>query len=183
VLVVGGGNSAVGAALSLIEARAQVTLSMRRPPKDYRSGLRPFVKRDLDFAVDEGKIDLRAETVVAAVTPLCASLQPVRYTGAEDLSEGTMADYESAGEPFAVPCRFVFALLGHRPDRDFLGGVLGLPLRPDGRPEADRATWETAIPNVFLVGSLADRKIDIVLRAREQAAEVVSTLATRLKES
>jgi thioredoxin reductase (NADPH) len=180
VLVIGGGNSAVGAALSLMEARARVSLSMRRPPKDYRSGLRPFVKRDLDFAVDEGKLSLHAETIVTEIGPDSATLQPVCYTGTEDLWEGTMDDYEPAGEPFTVPCRFVFALLGHRADSPFLCEVLGLPLRPDGRPEVDLDTWETPVPNVFLAGSLADRTIDIVLKARTQAAGVVKTIARRL---
>jgi thioredoxin reductase (NADPH) len=179
VLVVGGGNSGVGAALSLMEARANVTLSMRRPPRSYRSGLRPFVKRDLDFAVDEGKIDLRAETVVREIGSTYALLQPVRYTGCENFWEGTMADYEPAGEPVEVPCRFVFALLGHRPDSAFLRDSLGLPLRPDGRPEVNLQTWETPIANVFLAGSLADRRIDIVLKAREQVARVVHTIADR----
>lgn len=180
VLVVGGGNSAVGAALTLMEARARVTLSMRRPPKDYRSGLRPFVRRDLGFAVDEGKIDLRAETVVTRIGPRSATLQPVRYTGTEDLSEGTMKDYEATGDPCDVHCRFVFALLGHRPDAVFLRDVIGLPLAPDGRPEVDKGTWETPIPNVFLAGSLADRSIDIVLRIREQPVAVVRMIAERL---
>lgn len=183
VLVIGGGNSAVGAALSLMEARARVALSMRRPPKDYRSGLRPFVKRDLDFAVNEGKVDLRAGTVLAEIRPSAALLQPVRYTGTEDLWEGTVADYEPAGDPFEVPCRFVFALLGHRADTRFLAQTIGLPLRPDGRPEVDLETWETPLRNVFLAGSLADRSIDIVLRTRTQVAEVVETLAARLKAS
>jgi len=176
VLVVGGGNSAVGAALSLMEARARVSLSMRRPPKDYRSGLRPFVKRDLDFAVNERKIALHAETLVTEISPDSATLQPVRYTGAEDLWEGSAADYEPAGEPYTVSCRFVFALLGHRADSRFLGEVMGLPLRPDGRPEVDPTTWETPIPNVFLAGSLADRSIDIVLKARAQAASIIASM-------
>ena len=180
VLVVGGGNSAVGAALTLMEARARATLSMRRPPKDYRSGLRPFVRRDLGFAVDEGKLDLRAETVVTGVGPRSATLQPVRYTGTEDLSEGTMADYETVGAPYDVSCRFVFALLGHRPDATFLRDVMELRLAPDGRPEVDTQTWETPIPNVFLAGSLADRSLDIVLRIREQPAAVIHTIAERL---
>ena len=180
VLVVGGGNSAVGAALVLMEARARVTLSMRRPPKSYRSGLRPFVKRDLDFAVDEGKVDLRAGTVVTRVTPAAATLQPVRYTGTEDLWEGSMDDYEPNGEPCDVPCRFVFALLGHRPDTRFLAEVVGLPLRPDGRPAVDLRTWETPVPNVFLCGSLADRSIDVVLKARAQAPVVVAAIARSL---
>lgn len=93
VLVVGGGNSAVGGALILMEARARVGLSMRRSPENYRCGLRPFVKRDLAFAVEEEKLRLLTRTVVREIRKESVILQPVRYTGQDDLSEGTAADY------------------------------------------------------------------------------------------
>src|SRR5437870_4879596 len=57
-LVVGGGNSAVYAALALSEARANINMAMRRPPVAYQSHLRPFVVRDLEFAVNEKKLTL-----------------------------------------------------------------------------------------------------------------------------
>jgi thioredoxin reductase (NADPH) len=180
VLVVGGGNSAVGAALSLAEARADVSLSMRRPPVNYRSGLRPFVKRDLEFAVEEGRVALFANTVVQEIRPECALLQPVRYTGTEELSEGTLLDYESAGDPFELAVRFVFSLIGHMPDPDLLEGVFALPLRLDGRPECDPETFETCRPGLFLAGSLAAPRIDVIAGLRHQAAEVVATIADRL---
>ncbi len=179
VLVVGGGNSAVGGALSLAEAGAKVGLSMRRPPKNYRSGLRPFVKRDLAFAVEERRIDLLDNTVVQEIRPASVVLQPVRYVGSEDLSEGRTADYEPAGACFERPARFVFSLIGHRPDVDFLGRTCGLELLADGRPQVDRSTWETSRPQVFVAGSLAAPEIDIVLKLREQSRQVVAEIAGR----
>ena len=173
VLVVGGGNSAVGGALILMEARARVALSMRRPPKNYRSGLRPFVKRDLGFAVEEKKVRLLDGTVVREIREESAILQPVRYTGREDLYEGAMDDYAEAGERFEIPARFVFSLIGHDPDRRFLGQCLGLELQASGRPKVNPKTWETSRPGIFVAGSLADHSIDIVLRLREQAVDVV----------
>ena len=92
-----------------------------------------------------------------------------------------MADYERVGEPYSIACRFVFALLGHRADSRFLTDVMGLGLRDDGRPEADSETWETPISNVFLAGSLADRRIDIVFRIRPQSEQVVAAIAERLQ--
>lgn len=180
VLVIGGGNSAVGAALCLAEAGAHVTLSMRRPPKNYRCGLRPFVKRDLSFAVEEGRVRLMANTVVRKILTRTAVLETAKYTGTEDLSEGTMADYEGTGKTTEVAARFVFALIGHRPDTAFLAHTLGLKLQPTGRPEVDTRTWETSRPNIFVAGSLADPSIDIVLRLREQAKQVVATIAERI---
>ena len=163
-------------ALSARKTGASVALSMRRPPKDYRSGVRPFVRRDLGFAVEEGRVALYAETRVVAVHAESATLQPVRYLGDEDLSEGTDADYEPAAPPFSVPCRFVFSLIGHRTDRSFLTDVLGLPLRPDGRPRCDPDSWETEQTGIHLAGSVADPSLDIVLKLREQATQVVATI-------
>ena len=80
-----------------------------------------------------------------------------------------------------MPCRFVFALLGHRPDVCFLRELIGLETRPSGRPVVDMDTWETPLRNVFVCGSLADYSIDIVLKIRGQSEQVVDTIAERLK--
>ena len=181
VLVVGGGNSAVGAALSLMEAGARVRLSMRRPPKDYRSGLRPYVRRNLGFAVEEERVELLANTRVIEIGADYVTLRPVQYKGSEDLSEGVDADYEITGHPFRVPCRFVFSLIGHRPDRLFFENVFGLPTRTGGRPRASRSTWETDVPGIFVAGSLADESLDVVLKMRRQAADVVDGIQQRLR--
>ncbi len=179
VLVVGAGNSAVGGALTLAEAGANVGLAMRRPPKAYRCGLRPFVKRDLDFAVEEEQVKLHDNTVVDEVLADGVRLQPVRYTGTEDLSEGTASDYEAAGSSYEVPAAFVFALIGHRPDQAFFAQTLGLETQEDGRPQCDKQSWETRRRNIFLVGSVADPSIDVVLKLRNQAAEVAAILSDR----
>lgn len=181
VLVIGGGNSAVGAALSLAEARAEVSLSTRRPPRDYQSGLRPFVRRDLGFAVEEGKVTLLAGTIVREIRHEEAILQPVQYTGKDLLAGSSLLDYVPTGEPFAVRARFVFSLIGHMPDTDILEDLFGLRFRLDGRPEADLGTWETSVPNIFLAGSIADDSIDVVAALRRQAVQVVDTLARRIR--
>lgn len=41
-------------------------------------------------------------------------------------------------------------------------------------------TFETTVPNVFVAGSLAGSKIDIILTGREQAAGVVRRIAKKL---
>src|SRR5205823_4906581 len=78
-LVVGGGNSAVYAALALSEAGANVNMAMRRPPVAYQSHLRPFVVRDLEFAVGEKKVTLHAGTIIHHIEPQQAWLQPAEY--------------------------------------------------------------------------------------------------------
>ncbi len=172
VLVVGGGNSAVYAALSLAEAHARVNYAMRRPPVAYQSHLRPFVVRDLEFAVQENRLTLHTGIRIARIEPEIAWLQPAEYC------EGGL-DHRPAGDAYPVPARFVFALLGQHADPT-LFQQLGLTIESDGRPARDPETYETEIPNVFIAGSLAGGKIDIIIAAREQAAGVVRRIAERL---
>jgi thioredoxin reductase (NADPH) len=175
VLVVGGGNSAVNAALMLSEAHAIVTLAMRRPPVAYQSHLRPFVVRDLEFAVRDGKVALHAGTIVSRIEPQTAWLQPVDYDRDHPLGG------RPTGDATPVPARFIFALLGQRADREILERV-GLCLEPDGRPRRDPETFETNIPGLYVAGSLAGEKIDIILTGREQTAGVVRRIAERLRQ-
>ncbi|HLK57297.1 MAG TPA: NAD(P)-binding domain-containing protein [Chthonomonadaceae bacterium] len=173
VLVVGGGNSAVNAALMLSEARARVTLAMRRPPVAYQSHLRPFVVRDLEFAVNDGKVALHAGTIVTRIEPQQAWLQPAEYDPHNPLGG------PPTGATYPVPARFVFAVIGQRSDREFFERI-GLCLEPDGRPQRDPETFETNIPGLYVAGSLAGEKIDIILTGRAQTTGVVHRIAERL---
>ncbi len=172
VLVVGGGNSAVYAALALSEAHARVTFAMRRPPVPFQSHLRPFVVRDLEFAIQDQKLALHPGVRVHRIEPETAWLIPAEYNA-------DALDYQASCEPYAVPARFVFALLGQRGDTT-LFDHLGLCFGPDGRPDRDPQTYETNAPNVFVAGSLAGSGIDIIIKGREQTAAVVNRIAERL---
>ncbi|HLV80256.1 MAG TPA: NAD(P)-binding domain-containing protein [Chthonomonadaceae bacterium] len=174
VLVVGGGNSAVYAALALAEAQARVTVAMRRPPVAYQSHLRPFVVRDLEIAVEEKKVDLRVGEIVARIEPETAWLQPATYDPTHPLGG------QPAGEPYPVLARFVFALLGQRPDTA-LFAQMGLCLQPDGRPQRDPETYETNVPGIYMAGSLAGADIDIIITGRRQTAGVVRRIAENLR--
>ncbi len=176
VLVVGGGNSAVYAALALSEAHANVILAMRRPPVAYQSHLRPFVVRDLEFAVNEGKVALHTDVRVASIEPERVWLQPTQYS-ADPFDPG-----HPTGAPYHASARFVFALLGQRGDPEFFQR-LGLCLQHDGRPTRDPETFETNVPGIFVAGSLAGEKIDIILTGRRQAEAVVRHIAQCLRRS
>ena len=174
VLVTGGGNSAAIDAMMLAEAHANVTLAMRRPPQDYQSHLRPFVIRDLNFFVEDGKINLHTGVRVSKITPQTVTLQPVSY------DETRAQQGEANGEPFDIPARFVFAVIGQKPDTAFLERI-GLCLEADGRPARNDETFETNLPCLYVAGSLAGNKIDIILSGREQAAGVVCRIAEELQ--
>jgi thioredoxin reductase (NADPH) len=174
VLVVGGGNSAIHAALALSEAHASVILAMRREPVAYQSHLRPFVVRDLQFAVDAGHVLLHAGVRVLRIEPGTAWLEPIRY----DID--TAGAGEPIGDPYPADARFVFALIGQHSDA-LLFRELGLTVEPDGRPVRDPDTYETETSGVYVIGSLAGQKIDIIISGREQAAGVINRIAAVIK--
>lgn len=165
VLVVGGGNSAGEAALDLLDAGAQVTLSLRRPSLD-RTGasrgaaLQPSVRRPLDQAINLSRLQLLYNSRVVEVLPSSARL---------------VAD----GEELEVPCDRVFALLGTTPSSHLLSRA-GAIIEPDGVARYDRATYETTVPNLYVAGHVT-REINL-LNAVRIPPRVVAKIAERLAE-
>ncbi len=176
VLVVGGGNSAVNAALILAGAPARVTLAMRRPPVAWQSHLHPLALRDLEFAAEEKKLALHTGVIVARIEPQAAWLQTAEYDPGHPLGS------RPTGEPYPVPARFVFALLGQRGDLS-LFRRLGLCPGPDGRPARNPATFETNVPGVYVAGSLAGDKLGLILAGRAQTAGVIHRIAERIRDT
>lgn len=170
VLVVGGGNSAATAAMTLAEAGAQVTVAMRRPPVDFQSHLRPFIVRDLKIMADEGRLSLIANVAVAEVRPDRAFLHTLEY--GED-------GPRTVGDPWEMENDFVFALIGQQADRT-LFSHLGVPLTPDGLPVYDEETAETQTLGIFVAGSLSCA--NIILESRRRAVEIVDRVARRIEE-
>ena len=168
VLVCGGGNSAATAAMTLAEAGARVTIAMRRPPADFQSHLRPFIVRDLKIMADEKRLTLLTDVRVTKVTPSTIELIRVEY--------GQLANPDA--ETLTLPNDFVFALIGQTADVG-LFAHLGVPLSPDGLPEYDDKTAETAVPGLYVAGSLS--RANIILESRRRAVEIVTEIVARLK--
>ena len=74
VLVVGGGNSAATAAMTLAEAGAIVTIATRRPPEAFNSHLRPFIVRDLLIMAEEKRLRLLTNVMLTRITPTTAEI-------------------------------------------------------------------------------------------------------------
>ena len=169
VLVYGGGNSAATAAMTLAEAGARVTLAMRRAPTDFQSHLRPFIVRDLKIMADEKRLTLMTDVRVTQVKPKGVELIRVEYD----------QDPAPDAETFLLPNDFVFALIGQTADVG-LFAHLGVPLAPDGLPEYDEKTAETAVSGLYVAGSLS--RANIILESRRRAVEIVAEVAARLKQ-
>lgn len=161
VLVIGGGNSAATAAMTLAEAGAKVTVVMRRPPIPFQNHLRPFIVRDLLIQNDEKRLTLLAGLCLTRVTPTEIELAPWCNSGAD---------------PVTLPNDFVFAMLGHTAD-PVLFAHLGVPLGEDGLPLYDEATAETPVPGLFVAGALS--RANIILESRRRAVEIVALIRER----
>lgn len=131
VIVIGGSNSAADAALELERVKAQVTMVYRG--ESVSANIKPWVRPIFDSLVAKGKIDLRLNARVVAIRP----------------DEVTI---ECEGVTDNLPCDFVLAMTGFKPDRSFLR-AMGIHA-PDGDtpPAYDPDTMETNVPGLYLAG-------------------------------
>lgn len=143
VVIVGGKNSAVEAALQCFRVGAKVTLVYRRP--EFKPSLKYWLRPDLENRAKAGEIALHLGAVVTDITPATITIR------------------RDNGESATIPADRVFALTGYHPDFALLERI-GLPLDPEsGRTVLDPATLETTIPGIYLAGSVgAGRQISEV---------------------
>jgi bacillithiol disulfide reductase len=143
VVVIGGKNSAVEAALQLFRAGARVTLVYRGAafPPTVKYWLRP----DIENRIKAGEIAARLPAQVVEITPRDVVVR------------------RADGGPERLAADRVYALVGFHPDFDLLTRV-GIAFDPaTGRPALNAETLETNVPGVYLAGSLtAGRKISEV---------------------
>ncbi|BDG60905.1 YpdA family putative bacillithiol disulfide reductase [Caldinitratiruptor microaerophilus] len=161
VAVVGGRNSAVEAALDLYRHGARVTLIHRGP--DLSDRVKPWVLPDIRARLQEGSIRALWNTVVREIRP------------------GRIV-VETEGRGQELPCDFVFALTGYRPDHALVRS-LGVSVDPvTGVPAHDPATMETNVPGLFLAGVVAagyDANRIFIENGREHGERIVRALVGR----
>ena len=134
VVVIGGKNSAVEAALQLFRAGARTTIVYRGKawPKSVKYWLRP----DLENRIKAGEIQARLASQVIEITPR------------EVVVRGWLGNSER------IPADRVYALIGFHPDLRLFERI-GIAFDPEsGRPEIDPDTLETSVPGVFVAGSV-----------------------------
>ena len=134
VVVVGGGNSAVEAALDLYRADAHVTLVHFAPSID--PNVKPWIVPDITNRIKDGSIGARFDSRVSAIEPHEVILDTPR--GAE-----------------RVKADQVYLMLGYQPNNELLV-QLGVPIdSKTGIPRHDPETMETGVPGVFIAGVIA----------------------------
>jgi thioredoxin reductase (NADPH) len=133
LLIVGGKNSAVEAALRCHNAGAKVAMSYRReifPEKSIKYWLLP----EINGLIQSKKIDGHFLTQPTKITPTHVTLC-------------------RANETFDVPADFVLLLIGYRQDNT-LFKLAGIELRGDcGAPVYDEATMETNVRGIYVAGT------------------------------
>ncbi len=134
VVVIGGKNSAVEAALELFRAGARVTLIYRRDA--FRPTVKYWLKPDIENRIKAGEIAARLGAEV-----VCITTREVVIRTAGGPEERIAADR-------------VYALTGFHPDFDLFRRI-GIELEAEtDRPRYDPDTLETNVPGVYMAGSI-----------------------------
>lgn len=134
VVVIGGKNSAVDAALELNKAKARVTVIYRG--SEYSPSVKPWVLPEFDACVRNEEIDMLFDSCVKEIR-----------------ENEVVIDVE--GEERVLKNDFVFAMTGYHPDHDFIRNM-GVNIDEEtGRPHFDPQTMETNVENLFIAGVIA----------------------------
>jgi len=134
VLVIGGKNSAVDAALELNKAGARVTVVYRG--SEYSPSVKPWVLPEFDGLVRNGEVTMHFKTTVKEIRE---HEVVVNIDGREEVIKND----------------FVFAMTGYHPDHSFIR-AMGVTIDEEsGRPYCHPETMETNVAGLFIAGVIA----------------------------
>ncbi|UXR70784.1 YpdA family putative bacillithiol disulfide reductase [Staphylococcus sp. IVB6238] len=136
VVIIGGKNSAVDAAIELEKANANVTVIYRG--SEYSPSVKPWILPNFDSLVRRGNIDMHFDSHVTEITE-------------------TSVTFETNGVSKTIDNDFVFAMIGYHPDYDFLQSV-GIEINETNfgtAPQYNKDTFETNIENCYIAGVIA----------------------------
>jgi thioredoxin reductase (NADPH) len=135
VLIVGGRNSAVEAAIRLHRLGAEVFMSYRRAEFDAER-IKYWLLPEIKHLIKTGAIQWRPSTMVRSIGPAGVTLAPA-----------------SGGDSSEVPADDVLLLTGYEMDPRLLEAA-GVELVGEGRaPRHNPRTMETNIPGLFVAGT------------------------------
>lgn len=135
VVIIGGKNSAVEAALRCYRVDARVTMSYRR--EEFPSSVKYWLLPEIKHLIRTGAIDGRFRTQPVEITP----------------THITLRDLDS-GEEMFIPADEVLLMVGYEADMS-LFRLAGVHLSDDAeqQPEYNPETMETNVKNVFIAGT------------------------------
>ena len=134
VVVIGGKNSSVDAALELNKSGARVTVLYRGD--QYSKHIKPWVLPEFESLVRNEEISM------------------VFQASVKEIKENSVV-YEVNEETKEIKNDFVFAMTGYHPDHSFLTKMgVGID-KESGRPLFNENTMETNVENTFIAGVIA----------------------------
>ena len=142
LLIVGGRNSAVEAALRCWRAGAEVTISYRRA-EFLEGSVKRHILPDLLTQIRKGNIDFLPETVPVEITPEHVVLAPVRRSK------------PTGGEHIVHPTDFCLLCTGYTQDMQLYERASVALKGADRQPVYDPKTMETNVPGLYLAGTTA----------------------------
>lgn len=134
VVVAGGKNSAVDAALELQKAGARVTVLYRGA--EYSESIKPWILPEFTALVKKGLIKMEFNAELA------------------EIQEEAVV-YKVNGKMNKIKNDFVFAMTGYHPDHSFIASMGVHINRETGRPSFNPETMETNIEGIFIAGVIA----------------------------
>ncbi|WP_436949223.1 bacillithiol disulfide reductase YpdA [Staphylococcus shinii] len=136
IVIIGGKNSAVDAALELEKAGANVTVIYRG--SDYPKAIKPWILPNFGSLVRHEKINMAFDSNVVKIT--------------ED-----SVIYEQNGQTLEIANDYVFAMIGYHPDYEFLQSI-GIEINENEygtAPVYNKETYETNVENCYIAGVIA----------------------------
>lgn len=168
VVIVGGKNSAVEAALELYRNGAHVTLVHRQDT--LGDSIKYWVRPDIENRIRAGAIAARFSSRVLEIRPTEVVIGPSAGAAASE----------------TLPAESVLLLTGYHADPEFLRAA-GVTVDPETAvPHYDSQTFETNVPNLFIAGGqLAGRKTGSVFieNGRFHGERIARVLAERFQQA
>lgn len=165
VVVIGGKNSSVDAALELVKAGARVTVLYRG--STFSTSIKPWILPEFESLIRNGAITMVFNSYVKEIT--------------EDSVIYTVGD-----ETFTIKNDFVFAMTGYHPDHSFLTKMgVGID-KETGRPIYNEDTMETNVEGIFIAGVIAagnNANEIFIENGRFHGGQIAQTIETREKRA
>lgn len=163
VVVIGGKNSAVDAALELHKAGANVTVLYRG--ETYSKSIKPWILPDFESLVRKDIINMVFHADVLKITH-------------------DSVYYKVLDKDYRIDNDFVFAMTGYRPDVKLIKEI-GVKFNSEsGKPLYDEETYETNVEGVFIAGVVAagnNNNEIFIENGRFHGEKIARLIATRMK--
>jgi thioredoxin reductase (NADPH) len=162
VVVIGGRNSAIDAALELYQSGANVTMVYRK--NAFHASVKAWVKPVIESAIENERIHMVWETEVVEIKPRSIIV-------------------DSKGVRSEIRADFVFAMTGYRPNLTILE-KMGARVDEKTHVPICSETMETSIPGLYLAGVVAtghDATKIFIENGRYHGEKIASDILAKVK--